>query len=74
MSAIIDAFVAEARAVTLADYAARLGRVVLRGAEWVGPCPISGGKDGYAVNAGKGVWNCRKCGIGGHDAISLGRA
>lgn len=71
MSAVIDAFVAEARAIELADYAGRIGRVPLRGAEWTGPCPLAGGKDGFAVNPGKGVWNCRKCGLGGHDAISL---
>ncbi|MGV0909246.1 DUF7146 domain-containing protein [Martelella sp. FOR1707] len=72
MSAVIDAFVAEARAIDLADYAGRIGRVPLRGTEWTGACPALGrGTDGFAVNPGKGVWNCRICGQGGHDAISL---
>ncbi|AJY44677.1 DUF7146 domain-containing protein [Martelella endophytica] len=71
MSDVIDAFIAEARAITLADYAGRIGRVPVRGSEWTGPCPTNRGTDGFAVNPGKGVWNCRKCGQGGHDAISL---
>jgi phage/plasmid primase-like uncharacterized protein len=42
------------------------------GGEWVGPCPVCGGKDRFAINPSKGLWNCRGCGRGG-DAIDLVR-
>ncbi|TPW28597.1 P4 alpha zinc-binding domain-containing protein [Martelella alba] len=71
MSDLISAFVEEARAVSLDVVADLFGRAAMRGSEWTGPCPLAGGKDAYAVNVIKGVWNCRKCGTGGHDAISL---
>ena len=48
---------------------ARLKRA---GGEWVGPCPVCGGTDRFAINPSKGLWNCRGCGRGG-DAIDLGR-
>jgi putative DNA primase/helicase len=38
--------------------------------EYVGPCPVCGGKDRFGVNIKKQVWNCRGCGKGG-DAIGL---
>ncbi len=68
---VIDAFIEEARAIALSGYAGRIGKAGTRTAEWTGPCPHMGGKDGYAINAFKQVWVCRKCGLGGHDAISL---
>ncbi|WP_176085747.1 P4 alpha zinc-binding domain-containing protein [Martelella sp. HB161492] len=71
MTELIEAFVEEARAVSLAVAAVQFSRMAARGAEWTGACPVMGGKDAYAVNVVKGVWNCRKCGAGGHDAISL---
>ena len=40
------------------------------GGEWIGPCPVCGGKDRFAINPSKGLWNCRRCGRGG-DAIDL---
>jgi Toprim domain-containing protein len=39
--------------------------------ERVGPSPIAGGDDGFSINAHKGVWRDRRCGVGGNDAISL---
>lgn len=71
MNDIAKAFIEEARAVALSDYAGRIGKAGTRTAEWTGPCPHMGGKDGYAINSFKQVWVCRKCGLGGHDAISL---
>lgn len=71
MSDVLNAFIEEARNVDFASYAVHIGRVHVRHTEWTGPCPAHQGTDGYAVNASKGVWNCRKCGQGGHDAISL---
>jgi hypothetical protein len=45
--------------------------IKLRGrVERVGPCPLCGGRDRFAVNVYKQLWNCRGCGIGG-DVISL---
>jgi putative DNA primase/helicase len=41
------------------------------GAELIGPCPVCGGKDRFAIHTKKQLWNCRNCGVGGNDAISL---
>jgi phage/plasmid primase-like uncharacterized protein len=38
--------------------------------EFVGPCPICGGNDRFAVNTKKQKWNCRGCDKGG-DVIAL---
>ena len=40
------------------------------GAEWIGPCLVSGGRDQFSINIKKQVWNCRGCGKGG-DVIDL---
>lgn len=63
----------EARAIPLADVAARLDLPMLKraGHETVGPCPVCGGRDRFAINAARGVWNCRHC--GGGDGIALVR-
>ena len=46
-------------------------QVRLRGRiERVGPCPVCGGVDRFAINITKQVWNCRGCGKGG-DVIDL---
>jgi len=42
------------------------------GGELVGPCPVCGGHDRFAVNARKQIWNCRGCQKGG-DVIDLVR-
>ena len=49
--------------------------IKLRGKiERVGPCPVcAAGRDRFAVNVRKQLWNCRICGEGGSDAISLVR-
>jgi hypothetical protein len=36
------------------------------GGELVGPCPVCGGADRFAVNTKKRCWNCRHCGVGGN--------
>ena len=60
-----------ARAVRVEDEVERRG-VRLRGrVERVGPCPLCGGTDRFSVNTAKQLWNCRGCGVGGRDAISL---
>jgi hypothetical protein len=42
------------------------------GGELIGPCPVCGGRDRFAVNPKKAVWNCRGSGKGG-DVIDLVR-
>jgi hypothetical protein len=60
-----------ARAVPVERELDRRGVKLKRvGAEHVGPCPKCGGEDRFAVNPAKGVWNCRRCDIGG-DVIKL---
>jgi hypothetical protein len=57
----------------IVDIAARLGARLRRsGLERVGPCPVCGGTDRFAVNPKKEIWNCRGCAVGG-DAIALVR-
>lgn len=57
----------------IADVAERLAVPDLRrsGQELVGPCPKCGGRDRFAINPGRGVWNCRHC--GGGDGVALVR-
>ena len=60
---------------TCLDTALRLGilaRLKKSGGEWVGPCVVCAGRDRFAINPSKGLWNCRGCGRGG-DAIDLVR-
>lgn len=38
--------------------------------ERTGPCPLCGGRDRFAINIKKQVWNCRGCDRGG-DVIAL---
>jgi phage/plasmid primase-like uncharacterized protein len=40
------------------------------GGELVGPCPVCGGRDRFAVNVRRQLWNCRQCAKGG-DVIDL---
>jgi hypothetical protein len=63
--------IALARAVPIEDEIARRGiKLKPEGRERVGPCPRCGGKDRFAVNTVKRVWNCRVCQRGG-DIIDL---
>lgn len=65
------AWVERARVAPLLEVAQRAGAQLRRaGAEMVGPCPLCGGTDRFAVNPKQGVWNCRGA-LGGGDAISL---
>ena len=55
----------------ITDVVARFGlRLKRQGRELVGPCPRCGGRDRFAINVWKEVWNCRGC-IRGGDAIAL---
>jgi hypothetical protein len=51
-----------AKAVRTEDELARRGIKLRRvGGEMVGPCPLCGGKDRFAINLAKQKWNCRQC-------------
>jgi phage/plasmid primase-like uncharacterized protein len=59
-----------ARRVPIEDEISRRGIELKRqGAELVGPCPACGGRDRFAVNVRKQVFNCR--GYGGGNVIKL---
>jgi hypothetical protein len=60
-----------ARNTEILVVAERLGaRLKKAGGEWVGPCPRCGGRDRFAINPRKRLFNCRGCRVGG-DAIDL---
>ena len=68
-----EAWIRRARAVPIEREVERRGIKLKRvGAEYVGPCPLCGGDDRFAINADKAVWNCRGCTKGG-DVIALVR-
>ncbi len=55
----------------ISDVVGRFGlRLKRQGPELVGPCPRCGGRDRFAINVRKEVWNCRGC-IRGGNAIAL---
>jgi phage/plasmid primase-like uncharacterized protein len=63
---ICDDAVKLAKAAPIEDELARRGiRLQHQGRELVGPCPVCGGTDRFAVNIKKRVWNCRGCDRGG---------
>lgn len=73
LSPDLTALKAEAAARTCASWADERGWKLRRaGAELVGPCPVCGGDDRFAIHTAKNVWQCRKCGVGG-DVIFLVR-
>jgi hypothetical protein len=61
-----------ARARDIHDIAVQFGCQLKReGHEWVGPCPVCGGRDRFAVNQHKRVFNCRGSEDGKGDGIAL---
>jgi phage/plasmid primase-like uncharacterized protein len=63
--------VARAKAVRIESELARRGiRLKRAGRELVGPCPVCGGTDRFAIHLTKQIWNCRHCARGG-DVIDL---
>jgi hypothetical protein len=72
MSDVIKQFVEDARAVSIEAAAKQIGLVFTRRPnEHAQPCPSCGGKDTFAFNTKKNVWNCRHGGAGGRDAIGM---
>src|SRR5688572_3824953 len=43
----------------LAEAASRGARLRPSGSEWIGPCPVCGGRDRFAINTRKSLFNCR---------------
>lgn len=71
LSAAMQAFVDEARAVSIEGEILRRGAKLKRaGTELVGPCPACGGVDRFGVNPRKGLFHCRGSGAGG-DVIAM---
>jgi len=68
--AAFDAWVDDARAVPIAEFALAKGAKLKGGNEKVGPCPVCGGDDRFGVNSRKGKYYCRGSGFGG-DVIAL---
>ncbi|MDZ7824152.1 MAG: P4 alpha zinc-binding domain-containing protein [Ahrensia sp.] len=72
--ALVDAFIDDARQVSPIQFYNNGGTgVTLKrsGQEMVGPCPVVGGTDGFAIHRTKWLWNSRRGGIGGKTAIGL---
>jgi putative DNA primase/helicase len=60
-----------AKDVRLEDIAAARGlKLKASGVERLGPCPLCGGTDRFAINTKKQVWHCRGC-VKGGDGIKL---
>jgi rubredoxin len=72
MTSIIEAFVEEARGVSIEEAAGRLGLKFRKsGKEHPQACPVSGGTDRFSFNTDKNNWHCRHCSVGGKDAIGM---
>ncbi len=69
------AWVERGRAVSVETAAAYVRFQPMKGyekaTERMGPCPVCNGRDGFAINTTKNVWNCRKGGAGGKDGVGL---
>ncbi len=69
-----DDWIERARAARIEDVIEERGGLKLRktGREMIGPCPVCcDGHDRFAVHLDKQVFNCRRCGGKGGDAIAL---
>lgn len=73
MSLQDDPRLAESRAIPADELIDRLGIAGLKrqGAERVGPCPICGGTDRFAVNVRTNMALCRQCGLRAGDQVGL---
>ncbi|WP_377299694.1 hypothetical protein [Rhizobium sp. SGZ-381] len=75
MTTILDEFILRAKTVDFARACdiLKIPQAAKGKSEYQGPCPQPGcgGVDRFSVNRGKGVWNCRGCGLGGRDGLSL---
>ncbi|MEV4609757.1 P4 alpha zinc-binding domain-containing protein [Neorhizobium sp. LMR1-1-1.1] len=70
MSEVVSDFIKRASLVSVKSAAKTLGLKLPKILDAGMPCPRCGGKDRFAVNPTKGVWNCRNCG-GGKNGLGL---
>jgi hypothetical protein len=68
----LDSAIERAREADILNLVERLGAKLKRvgASEYVGPCPVCGGRDRFGVNIKKRLWNCRGCGKGGESSPS----
>lgn len=73
MSRAPDHRLEEAKAIPAREMISRLGieRLHPTGEEMVGPCPMCGGRDRFAINLRTHAYLCRKCDIRGGDNVAL---
>lgn len=73
MRAVDDPRLAEAKAMPMSAVVDRLGIAGLKpvSGELVGPCPMCGGRDRFAIKLSTGQFLCRKCDLSGGDAVAL---
>lgn len=66
----------EAHAKPVAEVIHRLGIEGLKriSGEFIGPCPLCGGRDRFGININSKAFLCRKCDIRGGDMVSLVQA
>lgn len=67
----MDAWIAEAKAVPVAEAVARMPGLKRIGKQMEGPCPACGGKTRLWVDRTRDKWGCRHCQTGGRGALSL---
>lgn len=69
----LESLKAEALQTSCAAWAIRARWKLVKAAttELVGPCPVCGGDDRFAINTRTDLWNCRQCGGRGHGVIDL---
>lgn len=73
MSAQDDPRLIEAKGMPMSQVIDRLGIAGLKtqGNERVGPCPLCGGRDRFAINLRTNFFLCRKCDMRGGDQVAL---
>jgi CHC2 zinc finger/Toprim domain len=72
MSEPLEALIEQARAIDLMAVIESYGGLGMRGRrDLSGPCPQCGGRDRFAVNLPKQVFNCRGCDARGGGAVDL---
>jgi hypothetical protein len=67
----MEAWIADAKAVPVAEAIARLPSLKRIGKQMEGPCPACGGRTRLWVDRAKDKWGCRHCQTGGRGALSL---
>lgn len=68
-----DSRLDESKAIAMTEVIDRLGITGLKrtGQEMVGPCPVCGGRDRFAVNVQSQMSICRRCGLAAGDQVGL---